>query len=213
MFKKALSACCFLLLFCSVCFAAPLAQEQKFNTNYTGINGEKLSFDYEEGSSQVIIKNKSVKDKPIDIILSLKPAPDQTYQSRAMSLHRIDIAGKSFWYLKTYWLGTNGAASANTQFWLIGQCKGKIVPYATEKILGEMDLNDTLSVIGAQAYRRTTANGVFNPEPVLLIDRFSAQFEKVDTTILFWDEDAQWFSYTGKYLFPYPIYVDGKPVK
>lgn len=212
MLKKVCTVCCLFLFFYAVCSAAPLAEEQKFNTNYTGINGEKLSFDYEEGSSQIIVKNKSVKTKPIDMILTLKSAPDETYLSRVMSLHRLDVAGKSFWYLKTYWIGTNGAASANTQFWLIGQCKGKIVPYATEKILGEPDVYDTLSIISAQAYRRATTNGVFNPEPVLLLDRFSDRFERVDTTVLFWDEDAQWFSYTGKYLYPYPVYVDGKLV-
>lgn len=199
------------LFMIGTCFAE-LSQDQKFNVNYTGINGEKLSFDHEEGSSQIVVKNKSTKSKPIDIILKLKNSPDTIHDKRILTLRRMDVAGKSFWYVKSSWSGKE-AVSINTQFWLIGECNGKIVPYATEKIFGDVDTYDSIYIMPAQAYRKQTANGVFNPEPVLVVEKHLANdYLKMETAIIYWDEDAQWFSYTGKYLYPYPVYVDGKEI-
>lgn len=195
----------------STCFAE-LSQSQNFNVNYTGINGEKLSFDYEEGSSQIVVKNKLSKDKPIDMILKLKDSPDALHDKRMLTLRRMDVAGKSFWYVKSSWTGPE-AASIGTQFWLIGECKGKIVPYATEKIFGNVDTYDSIYIMPAQAYRSETANGVFNPEPVIVVEKHLVDdFLKAETAIIYWDEEAKWFSYTGKYLYPYPVYVDGKEI-
>lgn len=211
MVKKISFICLFMLLFTAVGLAAGIAKEQDFNVNYEGINGEKLSFDYEYGASQVIVKSKMTKDKPIDMILQLKPAPSKDYKTRILSLRRVDVAGRSFWYLKAHWSGVVGLPPAQAQFWLIGQSNGKFVPYATERILGNsLTMYDTFTIVPAQAYRKTTSNGVFDPETIIAIDHFSPEFQRVDTTILYWDHAAQWFGYTGAYRYPYPIYVNGK---